>query len=238
MLRYYLGYLPKDGSELYIILLIAVLLFSLIAQIKVKNTFEKYNRIPNSRGMTGAEAAYRILEANGIHDVHITSIPGELTDHYDPKNNMIYLSEAVYSSTGIAAVGVASHEAGHAVQYATGYDPIKLRSAIVGITQFASAASIGIFMLGLVFSFSFLVQIGFILYAIVAFFQFITLPVEFNASSRASAALEGILEPSECRGVKKVLFAAAMTYVAALASALVQLFRLYLLMGGGGRRRR
>ena len=232
---YYGGY---DIS--YILILIPDLIFSLWAQSSVTSTFNRYNKVINTRRMTGYDAARLILDRNGLYYVQIEHIAGNLTDHYDPKANVIRLSEAVYNTPSISAVGVAAHEAGHAVQYATGYGPIKLRTSIVSLTQFASRWSIYLLMFGILFSFGTLAYIGFWLYAVVAFFQLVTLPVEFNASRRAITALEdgGALDREELSGAKKVLSAAAMTYVAALMSALVQLLRLWSIVSSNDRRRR
>ncbi len=227
------------GYYSYLIFFIPVFIFTLFAQASVNSTFSKFNKIANRRGLTGADAARRILVANGISDVRIEQIAGNLTDHYDPRANVIRLSESVYGVSSIAAVGVAAHEAGHAVQYAMGYGPIKLRAAIVGVTQFSSKWSLLILMLGFLIQVEALAMIGFWLYAVVAFFQLVTVPVEFNASRRALAALSenGALDEEELGGAKKVLSAAAMTYVAALASALVQLLRLWLMISGSRSRR-
>lgn len=232
---YYGGY---DIS--YILLLIPVLIFSLWAQTSVTSTFNRYNKVTNKRRMTGYDAARLILDRNGLYHVQIEHISGNLTDHYDPKADVIRLSDSVYNTPSIAAVGVAAHEVGHAVQYATGYGPIKLRASIVSLTQFASKWSIYILMFGILFSFGALAYVGFWLYAVVAFFQLVTLPVEFNASRRAITALEegGSLDREELSGAKKVLSAAAMTYVAALLSALVQLLRLWSIVSSRDRRKR
>lgn len=232
---YYGGY---DYS--YLLLLIPVLIFSLWAQTSVSSTFNKFNRITNKRRMTGFDAARMILDRNGLYHVRIEHIQGNLTDHYDPKADVIRLSDAVYNTASIAAVGVAAHEAGHAVQYATNYGPIRLRASIVSLTQFSSRWAIYILMFGILLSFGFLAKIGFWLYAVVAFFQLVTLPVEFNASRRALTALEdgGALDREELSGARKVLSAAAMTYVAALLSALVQLLRLWSIVQSNERRRR
>ncbi|MBQ8576501.1 MAG: zinc metallopeptidase [Clostridia bacterium] len=224
----------------YFLLLIPVLIFSLWAQAKVQSTFRNYNAVTNARRMTGYDAARLILDRNGLSGVRIEHIAGNLTDHYDPKTNVIRLSDSVYNTPSIAAVGVAAHEAGHAVQYAVGYGPIKLRASIVGATQFASKWSVFILLFGLLLSNSLLAYVGFWLYVVVAFFQLITLPVEFNASRRALTALEegAALDRDELSGAKSVLSAAAMTYVAALLSALVQLLRLWGMVSGNNNRRR
>ncbi len=223
----------------YLLLMIPVLLFSLWAQASVTSTFNRYNKVRNARAMTGADAARLILDRNGLHHVRIEHISGTLTDHYDPRDNVIRLSDAVYASPTVAAVGVAAHEAGHAVQYAEQYAPIRLRASIVSLTQFASKWSVYILMFGLLLSVGILAEIGFWLYAVVAFFQLVTLPVEFNASRRAMQALSegGALSGEELSGAKKVLGAAAMTYVAALLSALVQLLRLWSIVSSSRRRR-
>lgn len=232
---YYGGY-----DITYILILIPVLIFSFWAQASVTGTFNQYNKITNKHRMTGYDAARLILDRNGLYHVQIEHISGNLTDHYDPRANVIRLSDAVYGTASIAAVGVAAHEAGHAVQYATGYGPIKLRASIVSLTQFASQWSIYILMFGILLQFGVLAYVGFWLYAVVAFFQLVTLPVEFNASRRALTALEegGSLDREELGGAKKVLSAAAMTYVAALLSALVQLFRLWSIVSSNNKRRR
>ena len=230
---YYGGY---DYS--YLLLLIPVLIFSLWAQTSVSSTFNKFNRITNKRRMTGFDAARMILDRNGLYHVRIEHIQGNLTDHYDPKADVIRLSDAVYNTASIAAVGVAAHEAGHAVQYATNYGPIRLRASIVSLTQFSSRWAIYILMFGILLSFGFLAKIGFWLYAVVAFFQLVTLPVEFNASRRAVAVLEnGYLDSDEMVGAKKVLRAAAMTYVVALLTSLWQMMRYILILFGNRSRR-
>ncbi|MCI7767554.1 MAG: zinc metallopeptidase [Oscillospiraceae bacterium] len=219
------------------IILIPAIIFSLAAQFMVKSTFSKYSKERNSRGLTGADAAREILERNGLNDVRIERISGSLTDHYDPRANVIRLSDDVYGSATVAAVGVAAHEAGHAVQYATGYSPIKLRNAIIPITRFGSSLSTPLVLLGIVFSWDFLITAGILLFCAVVLFQAVTLPVEFNASGRAIKALRSshCLEDDELNGAKKMLTAAAMTYVAAMISALLSLVRLLLI---SGRRRR
>lgn len=221
----------------YIILLPA-LIFALWAQFKVSSSYSKYNKIATKRSVTGFDAARMILDENGLHHVRIERVAGNLTDHFDPKANVIRLSDAVYSSTGIAAVGVAAHEAGHAVQYAENYGPMKLRSSIIPITQIGSRLAIPIFLIGLLFSYE-LALVGIALFSLTAVFQAVTLPVEFNASSRALAALRtsGRFDEDEIKGSRKVLTAAALTYVAALASSLAQILRLLLIAGGGRRRR-
>lgn len=213
--------------------MIPVLIFSVICQIMVNNRFKKYSRIANSRGLSGAEAAYRLLQLNGVTDVRIKKISGNLTDHFNPSAKEICLSEAVYDSRSIAAVGIACHEAGHACQHAEAYFPLKIRNAVIPITRFGSTLGIPLVLLGVFFTFEPLVYAGIILYSAVALFQLITLPVEFNASSRALRTISenGFLIDEEYGGAKKVLAAAALTYVAALASSLATLFRLILISG-------
>ncbi len=234
---YSYGYYSTD--TIYFLCLIPVLLLSLYAQARVSGNFSRYSKVMNRRGLTGAQAAYSVLRANGVNDVNVSRCPGKLTDHYDPRSNTIFLSETVFDAATVAAVGVAAHEAGHAVQYAVGYGPIKLRSAIVKTTQFSSQASFLILMLGLVLYSQTLLLVGIVLFGAVAFFQIVTLPVEFNASRRALETLEGehILEDEELRGARKVLSAAALTYVAAMLSSLVQLLRYVLIFLSRSNRR-
>lgn len=220
----------------YIVLVLPAILISVFAQIFVKSSFSKYSK--SYCDLTGAEAARRVLEQNGVGSVKIERVAGNLTDHYDPRTNTIRLSENVYDSMSASAVGVAAHEAGHAVQYAKKYLPIKIRAAIIPATQLGSTLSWPLLLLGLVFNSPLFVNAGIILFGLVVLFQLVTLPVEFNASRRAVNAVEkgGILaNRDQIRGVKTVLSAAAMTYVAALLVSLAQLLRLLLLFN---RRRR
>lgn len=221
-----------------ILLVIPGFLISLWAQIKVSSTFKKYSKVRTARGYTGYDAARRILDANGLRHVAIERVRGDLTDHYDPKSNVIRLSDSVYSSASPAAIGVAAHEAGHAIQYATNYGPIKFRMGLVSITNFSSMLAIPLFFIGLIFAFEPLMVAGIVLYAAIAFFQLVTLPVEFNASSRALKVLSGsgMLSSDELDASKKVLSAAALTYVAALLTSLLTLLRLIILAGGRGKR--
>ena len=221
-----------------ILLVIPGLIVSIWAQIKVKTTFERYSKVHTLRGLTGADAARRILDANGLTHVRIEQINGHLSDHYDPRANVIRLSGSVYSYTSPAAIGVAAHEAGHAIQYAKGYAPIKLRAALVSITNFSSGLAIPLFFIGLILASDSLMLIGILLYAAIAFFQLVTLPVEFNASARAMAVLRssGMLSNDELSASRKVLSAAAMTYVAALLTSLLTLLRLLLLASSRNRR--
>lgn len=215
------------------VIMIPVLLFSFYCQIKVKRAFRRYSSVHAMCGMTGAQAAARLLQLNGITDVQIRQIGGTLTDYYDPKNKEICLSGAVYNATSVAAIGVACHEAGHACQHAQGYAPLKIRNAAIPATRIGSSLGIPLVLLGMVFTWRPLIMVGIVLYALVALFQLLTLPVEFNASRRALQTIESnqFLTEQEYRGAKKVLTAAALTYVAALASALATLLRLLLLAG-------
>ncbi|MBO5227124.1 MAG: zinc metallopeptidase [Ruminococcus sp.] len=208
------------------------MIICVIASVNVKATFKKYSDVHNSRGITGAQAARQILDSNGLYNVGIEFISGNLTDHYDPTANVIRLSESVYNSTSAAAVGVAAHECGHAVQHAVGYTPIKIRQAVIPLTNFGSKLWYIVFIAGLALSStafgSTLVMVGILLFALVVLFQLVTLPVEFNASRRALQTLENyhILDGDELSSAGKVLRAAAMTYVAAVANAILQLLRL------------
>ena len=207
------------------------------AQHKVSSTYQKYSRATCSNGCTGYQAARRILDQNGLQNVQIERVKGNLTDHYDPRTNIVRLSESVYGSSSVAAVGVAAHECGHAVQYATGYVPMKIRGAIVPVTNFGSKLAVPLVLVGLLLSWYPLAYIGLIGYALIALFQLITLPVEFNASNRAVTALSDMnLTETERQGVKKVLSAAAMTYVAALISAVTQMLRMITIIGRKNRR--
>ena len=219
----------------YLVLVLPAILLMLIAQISVKTTFAKYSQ--KFCNISGAEAARRVLEANNVSGVRIERVSGNLTDHFDPKANVIRLSDAVYNSNTVAAAGVAAHEAGHAVQYALGYAPIKIRGAIYPVCSLGSRLAIPLVMFGFLFDFYYLIDIGIIFFALALLFQLITLPVEFNASRRAINALNfGILaNHDEVNGAKKVLFAAAMTYVTSFLVSLAQLLRLLAL---SNRRRR
>ncbi len=218
----------------YFILIIPALLFGLWAQSQVNTNFQKYSQIGTMRGMTGAQAAEYILRQNGIYDVQIRHVSGHLSDNFNPRNKTINLSDSVYNSTSIAAIGVAAHEAGHAVQHAVNYAPIRIREMIIPVTQIGSWLYLPIIMVGFLFSSQALVNVGILLFSTLAIFQLVTLPVEFDASGRAIRTLEssGILYGEEITGAKKVLKAAALTYVAALVSSLAQLLRLILIFGG------
>ena len=215
----------------YLIFCLPPLLLALWAQYKVKSTFAQYSKVASDRGMTGRDAARLILDANGLYDVPVSRISGELTDHFDPRENVIRLSDNVCDVRSAAAVGVAAHEAGHAVQYAVGYGPMKLRSALVPVTNIGSRLSMPLVLLGILLSFEPLAYVGVILFSATAIFQLVTLPVEFDASRRALAALEGAGMSAEgVKSAKKVLSAAALTYVAALLTAVGNLLRLLVLV--------
>ena len=215
------------------ILLVPAVILSLWAQANVNGTFKKYSQVYNRFGYTGAEVARRILDMNGLYSVKIEHVRGELTDHFDPKTNVVRLSDATYNSKSVGAIGVAAHEVGHAVQYATGYSPIRLRNAIVPAVNICNMLSMPILILGLFLSYT-LVDLGIILFSATVIFQLVTLPVEFNASNRAIKTLEGqnLLTAEETAGAKKVLNAAALTYVAAAVSAIMSLLRIILIFGG------
>ena len=239
---YYYGY---GFDWTYVVLVLPCVLLSLWASANVNGTFKKYSRQFSRRGLTGAQAAQRVLSANGVTGVRITRVSGELTDHFDPRTNVIRLSDSVYDSTSTAAIGIACHEAGHAVQYAVGYAPIKLRAAIIPVTNFGSKLAMPLILLGLVLNLSegisyFFVYLGIACFGLSLVFQLVTLPVEFNASRRALQAIESaqLLTEEEQRGARKTLQAAALTYVAATATALAQLLRLIVLYGNRDRRRR
>ncbi len=215
----------------YFLLVVPVVILSLIAQQRVNSAYRHYSKVNNMRGITGAMAAEEVLRRNGINNVRIERIHGKLTDHYDPRDNVIRLSDGVYGSCSVAAVGIACHEAGHAVQHAEGYTPIKIRNTILKPAQIGSQAAIPIAILGLILGFSSLVYFGIFLYIFIMLFQLATLPVEFNASNRAVKIIEstGMLSGEELNGTKRVLRAAAMTYVASFAVTAANLLRLILL---------
>ncbi len=218
----------------YILILIGVVI-SLWASAKVKSTYSKYSRVRSMSGFTGAQVAEKILRANGIYDVRVEHVRGELTDHYDPKNRVLRLSDAVYGSASVAALGVAAHECGHAVQDDKDYFPLRFRNALVPVANFGTQAAWPIILVGLFFgSSSFLINLGILLFSLGVLFQLVTLPVEFDASHRAIRILGemGILYGDEIRDTKRVLSAAAMTYVAAAAASILSLLRLLILFGG------
>ncbi len=213
------------------VILIPALILAAWAQMKVRSAYRQFKRIPSARGISGAMAAKAILESNGIYDVEIEAVPGELSDHYDPRIKRVRLSEENFRGTSLAAVAVAAHETGHALQHAMGYAPLELRHAILPVTNFASMAAFPIFLIGFLFNASFLIELGIIFFAGVVLFHLVTLPVEFNASSRAIKQLQalGLLSSAEITAARKVLNAAALTYVAAAAMALLELVRLIIL---------
>lgn len=218
---------------MYYLFILLSLIITVSAQIYVKSMFKKYSEVRNERGLTGAEAARQLLLEHGVTNVSIEPIAGSLTDHYDPTSNVIRLSEDVYDRATVAAVGVAMHEAGHALQYAESYAPVRIRSAIVKFTNISSMISYVLVLMGVLFSSYNLLTLGIIFFLAVIFFQLVTLPVEFNASGRAVRALRenGLLNMEEQQGVRKVLTAAAMTYVAAVAVSLLNLIRLLAIRG-------
>ena len=225
---YYYGFDP-----LYFLILISVVI-AMVAQYKVKSTYSKYSRVRSDLGLTGAQAAQKILNMNGIYDVSIQHIAGDLTDNYNPRNKVLSLSDAVYNSTSIAAIGVAAHECGHAIQHDVGYAPLLIRNTIAPVVNIASSLSWIFIAAGLFFGMSpTLIDVGIIMFSLAVLFELITLPVEFNASGRALTILSdsGMLYPDETAGAKKVLSAAAMTYVASALTAVLQLLRLIMLFG-------
>lgn len=235
MSRYYYGYYYDPT---YILVVIGLVL-CLGASLLVKATYKKYSEVYGARHMTGAQVAETILRNAGIYDVRIEQVAGDLTDHYDPRNKVLRLSQLTYNTSSVAAIGVAAHEAGHAVQHNVGYIPLKLRNSILPVANLGSQLGVPLVILGLVLGLGdTLINIGIFLFAFAVLFQVVTLPVEFNASRRAVRMLEsyGILYDEELSGCKKVLTAAAMTYVASAASSALQLLRLVLLSGGRKRR--
>lgn len=232
MFRYYYGF-----DIYYLVLILPAMLLGLWAQARVNSTFNRYSHVRCRQGYTGSQIARRILDANGLTDVRIEGIRGNLTDHYDPTARVVRLSDSVYDSPSIAAIGVAAHEVGHAIQHANSYAPLTIRNAIIPVTNIGSKLSIPLILLGVAMSFQPLVTVGIVAFSLMAVFQLITLPVEFNASSRALATLNGehYLDEEEVYGARKVLSAAALTYVAALVMSLAQLMRLVALFGNRDR---
>ena len=230
-------WLFMDFRFLYILL--PAILLGLYAQFKVKSTYSKYSKVNNSRGWTASQVARKILDDNGLYNVQIVHIRGSLTDNFNPKTMTVSLSDTVYSSSSVAAIGVAAHECGHAVQHAEQYLPIKIRSALVPVTNFGSSIGFIVLAAGLIFSNYSIAMFGVLLYSLMAVFQLVTLPVEYNASSRALKTLEQslILDDEEVGMAKKVLSAAALTYVAALVSTLATILRLLLIVNSSTRRR-
>lgn len=226
-----MGYNYYGFDIYYLILVLPAFIFSLYAQFKVKGTFNKYSKVYNSRGMTGADVARAILNKSGLYDVKVEAYPGELTDHYDPRTKVVRLSQSVYGSNSISAVGVAAHETGHAIQHKDGYAPLVLRSTLVPVANIGSSIGPTMAILGLVLSMPLFINLGIILFGVAVLFYLVTLPVEFNASYRAIRTLEdtSMLNSNEINPAKKVLRAAAMTYVASAAVAIASLLRLILL---------
>ena len=231
-----------------VLVLIPAMIFAFWAQINVQTTFSRFRQVRNRRGLTAADVARRILDANGLNYVQIQRVSGELTDHYDPRAQVVRLSDSVYDSTSVAAIGVAAHEVGHACQHAEDYVPLRIRSAIIPMTRIGSMLAMPVFILGLLFAQLSLygnmvgdvfMMLGILLFSLSTLFQLVTLPTEFNASARALKTLEsyGILDGDELVGARSTLRAAALTYVAALASSLASLLRLLLIFGGSRSRR-
>lgn len=235
----YSGYIPyRYGFDWTYLLVLLAFVLSMAVQAGMKGTFSKYSRVASFCGMTGAEVAHRILESEGIYDVAVQHVRGSLTDHYDPRTKTVNLSDPIYNSRSVAALGVAAHECGHAIQDARGYVPLKVRGALVPAANFGSQFSWVLFVIGLLFSSRLLTQVGILLFCAALLFQIVTLPVEFNASRRALEKLErtGIMSANEVGGARRVLTAAAMTYVASVCSSLLYLLRMWILSGGGRRR--
>ncbi|MBQ4102601.1 MAG: zinc metallopeptidase [Oscillospiraceae bacterium] len=234
---FYPGY--YFGVDLsWLLVMIPCVIITLAAQAKVKSTYAKYSEVLNDRGLTASQVARRILDQNGLYEVCVSRVSGNLTDHFDPRTNVVRLSDSVCDSTSVAAIGVAAHECGHAIQHAKGYLPIKLRMAVIPICNFGSRLSIPLILLGCLFSLQALVNFGILLYSFLLLFQLITLPVEFNASRRAMEIIrgDGLLTEAEQQGAKKTLQAAAMTYVASMLVALMQFLRILVIFGNRRRR--
>lgn len=229
----------QDSLYTYILIVLPCMLLALWASANVNSTYNKYSKVISTSGWTGYDAARRILDANGLSNVQIERVSGNLTDHYDPKANVIRLSDAVYANKSAAAIGVAAHEAGHAVQHAVGYGPIKLRMAIIPVCNIGSNLAMPLVLLGLLLSNYALANVGLLAFSLATVFQLVTLPVEFNASRRAMAALSdsGYMTDTDLKNSRKVLTAAALTYVAALAVSLANLLRLIVLVNGNRRNR-
>ena len=236
---YYGGYGAFLADNLYVLLLIPVLLLSFYAQMQVSGSFRRYSAVTNQRRITGAQAAEMILRRNGVVGVQVQHVAGELTDHYDPARGVVNLSDSTYSSTSVAAIGVAAHECGHVMQHETGYLPLRIRTALVPVANIGSNFGIWIVMLGLILGLnSTLAMVGVYLFSFGVLFQIVTLPVEFDASRRALVMLQdyGMLGQTELQGSRRVLSAAALTYVASAAASVLQLLRLLMIVNGGRRR--
>ncbi len=237
---YGMGYGYGYGFDPTILLVLIGVALSLWAQGRVNSAFSRYSKVRSRTGMTGAEAARRLLNSQGIYDVTVRAVAGSLTDHYDPRTKTVNLSEAVYGASSVAAIGVAAHECGHAMQHNEEYGPLRFRSALVPVANLGSRISWPLILIGIIFGGlgSPLVQVGILMFTLAVLFQLVTLPVEFNASNRAVKLLDsqGILASDEVNGTRKVLRAAALTYVAAAATSILQLLRLVILFGGRDRR--
>ena len=235
-----MGYYGYYGFDWTYLMVLAGAILSMIASAKVNSTFQRYAKVRSMSGMTGAQVARRILDRNGLSNIPVEHVSGNLSDHYDPSRKVLRLSDSTYNSVSVAAIGVAAHECGHAIQHKEGYGPLKLRTAIVPAANLGSRLGLPIILLGVLFGGggSFLVNLGIWVFSLAVLFQIVTLPVEFNASNRALVMLEdyGILGQDEKRKAKSVLSAAAMTYVAALATSVIQLLRLLSIFGGSRRR--
>lgn len=220
--------------DISMIILIPGLLLAMYAQAKVSSTYNRYKKITSHSGYTGAQFARKMLNDNGLYDVTITQISGRMSDHYDPRANQVRLSAEVYNGTSIASLGIAAHEVGHAVQHATNYFPLTIRNLVVPVTNFSSSIYMLFIFIGIIMNSFSMIQFGIMLFAVIVIFQVITLPVEFNASRRAIATLggDGVLDAEELSGAKRVLGAAAMTYVAAMVTAVLQLLQLLMVFGG------
>lgn len=220
--------------DISMIILIPGLLLAMYAQAKVSSTYNRYKKVTSHSGYTGAQFARKMLNDNGLYDVTITQISGRMSDHYDPRANQVRLSAEVYNGTSIASLGIAAHEVGHAVQHATNYFPLTVRNLVVPVTNFSSSIYMLFIFIGIIMNSFSMIQFGIMLFAVIVIFQVITLPVEFNASRRAIATLggDGVLDAEELSGAKRVLGAAAMTYVAAMVTAVLQLLQLLLVFGG------
>lgn len=229
---------PYYGGYSYMIYVLPALLLAMLAQLNVKSTFSRYSSVNSSRGVTGADVARQILDRNGLYNVRVEPIQGNLNDHYDPRTKVIRLSTPVYGGRSVASIGVAAHETGHAVQHAVGYKPLQFRNSIIPVTQFGSSISVWLVLFGLFFSNPTIALAGIIFFSLAVIFQLVTLPVEYNASARALRTLDesGILYGEELKGAKKVLNAAALTYVAATVVAFANLFRLIAMFNGINRR--
>lgn len=220
--------------DISMIILIPGLLLAMYAQAKVSSTYNRYKKVTSHSGYTGAQFARKMLNGNGLYDVTITQISGRMSDHYDPRANQVRLSAEVYNGTSIASLGIAAHEVGHAVQHATNYFPLTVRNLVVPVTNFSSSIYMLFIFIGIIMNSFSMIQFGIMLFAVIVIFQVITLPVEFNASRRAIATLggDGVLDAEELSGAKRVLGAAAMTYVAAMVTAVLQLLQLLMVFGG------